>query len=64
MICQYQLPTLEMSYISLQPGRVGLIDTTYRWKFPIPYILSDSLGRWFSFAYQIKYKSDKFVFLL
>lgn len=27
----------------LQYGRVGLINTTYRWKFPIPYILSDSL---------------------
>uniref|UniRef100_A0A8C1V3A2 Metalloendopeptidase n=1 Tax=Cyprinus carpio TaxID=7962 RepID=A0A8C1V3A2_CYPCA len=39
----YQLSTLEMSYISLQAGHVGLIDTTYRWKFPIPYILSDSL---------------------
>ncbi|ROL43430.1 Meprin A subunit alpha [Anabarilius grahami] len=25
------------------PGRVGLIDKAYRWKFPIPYILSDSL---------------------
>ncbi|XP_050993835.1 meprin A, alpha (PABA peptide hydrolase), tandem duplicate 1 [Labeo rohita] len=29
--------------IAIPPGRIGLIDTTYRWKFPIPYILSDSL---------------------
>uniref|UniRef100_A0A8C2PTN2 Metalloendopeptidase n=1 Tax=Cyprinus carpio TaxID=7962 RepID=A0A8C2PTN2_CYPCA len=29
--------------IAIPPGRVGLIDKTYRWKFPIPYILSDSL---------------------
>jgi len=33
------------TYILLQPGRIGLINTTYRWKFPIPYILSDSLGK-------------------
>ncbi|XP_073788594.1 meprin A, alpha (PABA peptide hydrolase), tandem duplicate 1 isoform X1 [Danio rerio] len=29
--------------IALPSGRIGLINTTYRWKFPIPYILSDSL---------------------
>ncbi|TRY82014.1 hypothetical protein DNTS_021855 [Danionella cerebrum] len=29
--------------IAIPLGRVGLINTTYRWKFPIPYILSDSL---------------------
>uniref|UniRef100_A0A8C1V0A5 Metalloendopeptidase n=1 Tax=Cyprinus carpio TaxID=7962 RepID=A0A8C1V0A5_CYPCA len=43
LLSQSFLSTLEMSYISLQAGHVGLIDTTYRWKFPIPYILSDSL---------------------
>ncbi|KAK2884037.1 hypothetical protein Q8A67_017674 [Cirrhinus molitorella] len=29
--------------IAIPPGRVGLINPLYRWKFPIPYILSDSL---------------------
>ncbi|XP_076873574.1 meprin A, alpha (PABA peptide hydrolase), tandem duplicate 1 [Brachyhypopomus gauderio] len=29
--------------IFLPPGRNALINTAYRWKFPIPYILSDSL---------------------
>lgn len=29
--------------IALPSDRNALINTTYRWKFPIPYILSDSL---------------------
>ncbi|XP_051781597.1 meprin A subunit alpha-like [Erpetoichthys calabaricus] len=29
--------------IALPPGRNALRNTTYRWKFPIPYILTDSL---------------------
>ncbi|XP_066561557.1 meprin A subunit alpha [Amia ocellicauda] len=29
--------------MAIPPGRNALINTTYRWKFPIPYILSDSL---------------------
>uniref|UniRef100_A0A3B3SNL0 Metalloendopeptidase n=1 Tax=Paramormyrops kingsleyae TaxID=1676925 RepID=A0A3B3SNL0_9TELE len=29
--------------IAIPPGRNALINTTFRWKFPIPYILADSL---------------------
>lgn len=28
----------------LQPSRNAIVDETRRWKFPIPYILTDSLG--------------------
>lgn len=30
-----------------QEGRNALIDKRYRWKFPIPYILGDDLGKLF-----------------
>lgn len=28
-----------------QKGRNALLDQKYRWKFPIPYILGDDLGK-------------------
>ncbi|KAL7887964.1 hypothetical protein AOLI_G00029380 [Acnodon oligacanthus] len=38
-----QRPPLIEGDIVLPPGRNALINTAYRWTFPIPYILSDSL---------------------
>lgn len=37
--------TLLKTCFMIQKGRNALIDKRYRWKFPIPYILGDDLGK-------------------